>query len=346
MRVARAAVFERAGAPLWVGEVEAEPPRAGEVSVRVEAAGLCGTDLSVMSGALPFPAPAVLGHEGAGVVEAVGPGVSSAAPGDRVVFLWRADRGEGPPAGGASRLRRGGEALGSFLGVSAFAAVAVVPESAVLKVDPDLPAAQAALLGCSVTTGVGAVLNAARVRPGATVAVFGAGGVGLNVVQGARLAGASTIVAVDRVPARLETALRLGATHVVDSGREDPVAAARELTAGGADYCFEAAGGAATLEQAWNSLRRGGTCVAVGVPPGEARLSLRPDQLVFEERTLTGSFYGSGRAREDIPRLVRLWRAGELELGGLVTRTYPLERINEACEDLRRGELARGVILP
>jgi S-(hydroxymethyl)glutathione dehydrogenase/alcohol dehydrogenase len=364
---AKAAVLFEVGRRLELCDVEVQPPKAGEVLVRMAAAGICHSDLHVMTGHLFAPLPAVLGHEGSGVVEETGPGVSALRPGDHVIPLWRLSCGEceyctgGRPAlcpsgtavrmtgrlmDGSTRLRLGDTELRHFAGVSSFAQYAVMPEQALLKIPADLPLDRAALFGCAVITGVGAVVNAARVRPGSSVAVFGAGGIGLNAIQGAALAGAVMIVGVDIVPRKLEYARQFGATHTVDASAEDPVARIRALTGGrGVDYAFEAIGVPRVMRQAYDALAKRGTAVIIGVTPMAAEVAVPVMSLVFEERVLTGSVYGSSRPRVDIPRLVDLYRGGRLKLDELLTRTYPFEDINAAYEALERGEVARSVVV-
>lgn len=363
----KAAVLFKAGQKLELCDVEVQPPKDGEVLVRMAAAGVCHSDLHVMTGHLFAPLPAVLGHEGAGVVEGAGPGVASLRPGDHVIPLWRLSCGEceyctaGRPAlcpsgtavrmtghlpDGTTRLSVGGTELKHFAGVSSFSQYAVIPEKALLKIPGDLPLDRAALFGCAVITGVGAVVNAARVAPGSSVAVFGAGGIGLNAIQGAVLAGASMIVAVDIVPRKLEYAREFGATHAVDASSDDPVGRIRALTGGrGVDYAFEAIGVPRVMRQAYDVLAKRGTAVIVGVTPMTAEVAVPVMSLVFEERVLTGSVYGSSRPRTDIPKLIDLYRAGRLKLDQLLTRTYPFEEINAAYEALERGEVARSVVV-
>lgn len=362
----RAAVLFEVGRALEVLEVEVAPPRAGEVLLRMAAAGVCHTDRHVMTGHVAAPLPAVLGHEGAGVVVEVGAGVTSVRPGDHVIPLWRLSCGaceycsDGRPAlcgegmrvrttgcllDGTTRFTLDGAPLKHFCGVSSFAEYAVIPERGVLQIPDDLPLDRAALLGCAVVSGVGAVFNAARVRPGSSVAVFGAGGVGLNVVQGAAIAGAGTIIAVDVVPRKLEWARRFGATHVVDAGRGSPVAEVRALAGGaGVNYAFEAIGEPAAMRQAYDTLAKRGVCVVLGVTPPAAEVAVPVMSLVFEERVLTGSIYGAGRPRLEIPKLIQLYRGGKLKLDELLTRTYPFAEINEAYAALERGEVARCVV--
>jgi NDMA-dependent alcohol dehydrogenase len=363
---ARAAVLHAVGRKLEISEVEVHAPRAGEVLVRMAVAGICHTDLHVMTGHVPAPLPAVLGHEGAGVVAEVGPGVASVRAGDHVIPLWRLSCGvceycsAGRPAlcaeglqvrttgclpDGSTRFSLDGQPIKHFCGVSSFAEYCVIPERAVLRIPDDLPLDRAALLGCAVISGVGAVFNAARVRPGSSVAVFGTGGVGLNVVQGAAIAGAGPIIAVDLRANKLEWARRFGATDTVDASSGNPVERVRALTGGrGVDYAFEVVGLPATMRQAYDSLAKRGMAVVLGVAPATAEVAVPVLPLVFEERTLTGSIYGASRPRIEIPRLIDLYRAGRLKLDELLTRAYPFSQINEAYADLERGELARGVV--
>lgn len=367
MTTARAAILYEPGTPLRFEEVEVAGPQPGEVQVRMAAAGVCHSDLHVMKGDLVVPLPMVLGHEGSGVVAAVGSGVASVQPGDHVILLWRVSCGVcayctgGRPAlcdlgtqvratglmpDGTTRFRARGQAVRHFAGVSTFSEVTTVPEAAVLRIPADFPLNKAALLGCGVITGVGAAVNAAQVKPGDTVAVFGCGGIGLNIVQGARLSGALKIIAVDAVPAKLEYARTMGATHCVDAAREDPVAAVRALTGGrGVDHGFEAVGLTQVIEQAYAATRRGGTCVVVGVTRADVRISINANEMVYAEKTLKGSLYGSSQPRTDLIRLMHLHLAGKLLLDELLTRTYPLAEINEAYAALQRGEVARSLVL-
>ena len=363
----KAAVLFEAGRKLEIRDIEVRPPKAGEVLIRMAAAGVCHSDLHVMTGHLFAPLPAVLGHEGAGVVEETGPGVASVRAGDHVIPLWRLSCGEceyctaGRPAlcpsgtairmtgnlpDGTTRLALGDTELKHFAGVSSFSQYTVVPEKAALKIPDDLPLERAALLGCAVITGVGAVLNAAQVRPGSAVAVFGCGGIGLNAIQGAALAGAATIVGVDVVSRKLEYARQFGATHTVDASGDDPVVRIRSLTGGrGVDYAFEAIGVPRVMRQAFDVLAKRGMAVVIGVTPMTAEVAVPVMSLVYEERILTGSVYGSSRPRVDIPKLIDLYRGGRLKLDELLTRTYPFEEINTAYEALERGEVARSVVV-
>ena len=364
---ATAAVLFKAGQKFEVMDVEVAPPRASEVLVRLAAGGVCHSDLHVLTGHLSAPLPAILGHEGAGVVAEVGPGVTSVTPGDHVLPLWRLSCGEcewcteGRPAlcaagmqvrstgrllDGTSRFSAGGQEIKHFNGVSTFSAYSVMHERSVLKIPTDIPLERAALLGCGVITGVGAVFHCATVRPGSSVVVFGTGGVGLNVIQGAALAGAERIIAVDLLDSKLALARQFGATHAVNASSGDPVAAVRELTGGrGVDYAFEVIGLTKTVRQAYDCLAKRGTAVVVGVGPLTAEVSVPVMSLVFEERVLTGSVYGSSRPRHAIPKLIDLYRAGKLKLDELLTRSYPFAQINEAYAALERGEVARSVVV-
>jgi S-(hydroxymethyl)glutathione dehydrogenase / alcohol dehydrogenase len=363
---ARAAVLHGVGEKLDVREVEVDEPKTGEVLVHMAAGGVCHSDLHVMTGHLMASLPAVLGHEGAGVIAAVGPGVTVVKPGDHVLPLWRLSCGDceycangrpalcaagmqirmtGRLADGTSRFSLDGREVKHFAGVSTFAEYSVIPERAVLKIPADIPLDRAALLGCGVITGVGAVINCARVKPGSSVAVFGAGGVGLNVVQGAALAGASTIIAVDLLDNKLALARQFGATQTVLASRGAPAEQVRALTGGrGVDYAFEVVGLPTTVRQAYDSLAKRGMAVVVGVSPTTAEVPVPLLSMVFEERVLTGSMYGSAVPRIDIPKLIELYRGGRLRLDELLTRTYPIEQINVAYEALERGEVARSVV--
>jgi NDMA-dependent alcohol dehydrogenase len=362
----KAAVLFEAGRKLEIRELDVQDPGPGEVRIRMAAAGVCHSDLHVMTGHLSAPLPAVLGHEGAGVVEDVGPGVASFQPGDHVIPLWRLSCGEcayctggrpalcaagteirwsGRLADGTSRFSLDGQEIKHFAGVSSFSSITVVPEKAVLKIPHDLPLERAALLGCAVITGVGAVVSAAQVRPGSSVAVFGTGGVGINVVQGAVLAGAEKIIAVDLLESRLEHARGFGASHTVNASAQDAVEGVRALTGGeGVDYAFEVVGRPETMRQAYDCLAKRGTAIVVGLTPTTAEVSVPALSLVYEERVLTGSLYGSAAPKIDIPRLIDLYRAGKIKLDELLTHSYPLEEINEAYAALERGDTLRSVV--
>jgi len=363
---ARAAILFEAGQKLDVREVDVQDPCPGEVRIQMVAGGVCHSDLHVMTGHLPAPLPAILGHEGAGIVADVGAGVTSLEPGDHVIPLWRLSCGEceyctdGRPAlcpagteirwsgrllDGTSRFKLDGQEIKHFAGVSSFSNYTVLPEKAVLKIPDDIPLENAALLGCAVITGVGSVINAAKVRAGRTVAVFGTGGVGINVVQGAVLAGAEKIFAVDLMESRLDHAKRFGATHAVNASQGDPVEQIRDLTGGrGVDYSFEVVGMPTTMRQAYDCLAKRGVAMLVGITPSTAEVSVPSLSLVYEERVLTGSLYGSAAPKTDIPRLIDLYQAGRLKLDELLSRSYPIEEINEAYAALESGETLRSVV--
>jgi S-(hydroxymethyl)glutathione dehydrogenase/alcohol dehydrogenase len=361
----QAAVLWEPGRPVEILEVDVAPPKEGEVLVKIAACGVCHSDLHVVDGHLPEPLPLVLGHEAAGVVEAVGPGVERLVRGDHVVLALVPSCGEcaecrrgrpnfcelgarmaaaGTLADGTSRLSMNGTLLHHFNSISSFAGRAVVPESAAVKIRDDVALDAVALIGCSVLTGYGAVANTAGVEEGATVAVWGCGGVGANVVQGARLAGAAQIVAVDTRPEKLELARTLGATGTVNAAEADPVGAVRDLTGGGPDYAFEAIGSERTIQQAWEATRAGGTVVVVGIMPRGSSLTIDPWQFM-SEKTLKGTFLGSAHIHEDVPRLVDLYEAGELELDRLVSRKLPLAELPEALDRLRAGDVVRQVVV-
>jgi len=364
----KAAILFETKQPLRVEEVQLDPPGNGEVLVKIAAAGVCHSDYHFMNGDLPITLPCVLGHEGAGVVEEVGPGVNAVKPGDHVVLLFRASCGRcefcqrGRPAlcalagtlrntgrmrDGTSRLHHEGGEMHHFLGVSCFAERAVVPEQGVVKIRPDASLEVAALMGCSVMTGIGAVMNTARVEPGASVLVIGAGGVGLNVVMGAVLVGANPIIVADLLDFKLDLAKSFGATHTVNAKEQDLVDAVRSQTGGeGVDYAFEVIGNPRTMTAAYQAVRRGGTAVAVGIPPFGSEMSINAGELVYQEKTLKGSYYGTAHPQNDMPRLIDLYMAGRLPLDRLISRSYPLEQVNEAYAALLSGEVARSILVP
>jgi alcohol dehydrogenase len=355
--------------PLEVVELELDPPGTGELLIRVDAAGVCHSDLSVVDGNRPRPTPMVLGHEAAGEVVEVGAGVADVGLGDRVVLVFVPRCGtcaacaSGTPAlcaraaaantagellrGGRRLHRPDGTPLHHHLGVSAFAEHAVVDRGSVVVVGDDVPPSTAALFGCALLTGAGAVLNSASVHPGESVAILGLGGVGLAAVLGAAVAGAHPIVAVDPVAAKRELALELGATHVVDpTDAAGAVPQVRDLVPGGVRYAFEAAGSAAVLADAWAVTARGGTTVAIGLPHPSQELRVPAAQLVGEARTLVGSYLGGAVPERDLPRLLDLWRAGRLPVERLHTTSLPLEQVNEAMDALADGRTVRQVLLP
>jgi Zn-dependent alcohol dehydrogenase len=351
--------------PLEVVELELDPPGPGELLVDVRAAGLCHSDLSVIDGSRPRVMPMVLGHEAAGEVAEVGPEVSALEPGDHVVLAFVPSCGHcgpcrdgraalcepGAAANAAGTLLRGekrfhgvdGAELNHHLGVSAFSERIVVSENSATKVDPELPFELAALFGCAVLTGVGAVVNCAGVRPGDSVAVFGLGGVGLAALLGARAAGATTIVAVDVIEEKLELARELGASATVAAG-DDAVSGVREATGGGADHAIETVGSERVLADAYGATRRGGTTVTVGLPHPDRMLAIQAVSLVTEERTLRGSYLGSCVPTRDIPRFIELHRAGRLPVERLLSGRLTLEEINTGFDHLARGEAVRQVV--
>ncbi|MCA1691914.1 MAG: Zn-dependent alcohol dehydrogenase [Actinobacteria bacterium] len=367
--MSRAAVLTAVGQPLELrDDVHADPPRTGEVGVRMTAAGVCHSDVAMQQGTIPVPLPCVLGHEGAGVVEAVGPDVDGLAPGDAVVLSWVAQCGacfycrRGQPAlcqqatvamssagllDGTARLQTPTGPLFQALGCGAFSEVTVVPTIAVVKVPSHVDPSVAALMGCAVVTGVGAALNTADIRPGDTVAVIGCGGVGLNVIQGARIAGAAEIVAVDVHADKLELARALGATSVVLATERNPVAAVMDLTAQhGADVAFEVIGRGPTIDQALGMTRRGGQTVLVGIPAMDVVIQIPAMVgLVLAEKTVKGCWLGSSDIRRDIPRLVELYGNGQLKLDELVSRRIDVAEVNAAFAAMEAGEVARSVVV-
>lgn len=361
-----AAILWQPGQPLSVESATLDAPGPGEVLVEMRAAGVCHSDLHPARGEWPIRTPVALGHEGAGVVREVGPGVTRATVGDHVVLSWAPACGECPPCregrsvlcdrlekitfrnrlpSGGSRLHARGSDVAPFLGTGCFADAVVVPESAVIPVSREVPFTALAMLGCAVITGVGAVVNAARVPADASVAVIGAGGVGLNVLQGAVIAGCKEIIAVDVRPAPLAMASRFGASRIVDASGDVP-AAIRECTGGrGADCVFDTVGSPATLAIALASTKKGGTVVVTGLSRVDAQAAVPLFPFVMQEKRLIGSVYGSGQPLRDIPHLVDLYNRGRLRLQELVARQYALADINDALDALADGEGARGAIV-
>ena len=355
-----------ASQPLQIEELELSDPGPGEVLVEIAAAGLCHSDLSTIDGSRPRPLPMVLGHEASGTVRQVGTAVSDLAPGDHVVFSFVPSCGHcipcatGRPAlceNGAranvagtllSHSRRfrtsAGQEVNHHLGVSAFSQFTVAAQESLVKIDPELELHEAALFGCAVLTGVGAVVNTARVEPGTGVAVFGLGGVGLSAVLGAVLAGAFPIVAVDVLDAKLELARSLGATQMVNARHADAVEAVRELTSGGAHYAFESVGNERVLAQAYTATRRGGTTVSIGLPHPSRQFVVPAVSLVAEERTVKGSYMGSAVPRRDLPRFIALYRAGRLPVDRLLSGTLGLDEINQGFDALAQGQAVRQLL--
>ena len=351
--------------PMTVSELDLADPRPGEVLVRVAAAGLCHSDLSVINGDRPRPVPMVLGHEGAGVVERLGEGVTDLSLGDHVVFVFvpscghcapcqagrpalcepgAASNGRGEMLAGGTRLSRDGQVVYHMTGVSSYATYAVISRRSLVKIDREVPMNIAALMGCAVLTGAGAVFNMGAVQPGGRTAVVGLGGVGLAAVMGAVAAGAETIIAVDTLPAKLDFARDLGATHCFDAADPDLTAKIKETTAGGVDAALEFAGSARALESAFSFTRRGGTTISAGLTNPKAVLNISPLTLVAEERSLRGSYLGSGVPSRDIPRFLGLFQRGKLPVEKLMTHRIKLDDINEGFDRLHRGEALRQVI--
>ena len=363
----RAAVFYEYNAPLRIDDITLDKPKRGEVLVKVAASGVCHSDLSVMNGILPFPPPpAILGHEGAGVVQEIGDGVTAVQPGDHVILSWRPSCGrcsycvtgrpqlcqtigmallQGYLPDGTTRFHKGDTEIRIFTGVGSFSEYTVVPEAGVVKIRKDVPLDAAALVGCGVMTGVGAAINTAKVEAGSSVAVIGCGGVGLNVIQGAVLAGAEKIIAIDLNPKKLEFAKQFGATHFINPDDGDPVTQVLGLTDGlGVEYAFEVIGRADTAVQAYNSIRPGGTAVVVGVAKPDDMMMI-PALSLLQEKTLKGSIYGSARPSVDMPKILDLYMSKKLKLDELVTRRIQLDQINEAFQWMEKGEVARSVIV-
>jgi S-(hydroxymethyl)glutathione dehydrogenase / alcohol dehydrogenase len=354
----KAAVMLAAKEQLVIHELEVGEPQAGEVLVKTGASGICHSDLHFIEGLWPIPVPAVLGHESAGTVEKVGEGVTGVKPGDRVVLSFVASCGkchrciQGRPVlctssralGRPGRLKMGDQNVAQMSGMGAFAEYQLVAANACIPVPDDVPIEVACLVGCSVMTGVGAVTNTARIEAGSTVAVIGCGGIGLNVIQGAVLAGASRIIGVDISEAKLGAAKEFGATDIVDASEGDPVQKVVQMTAGGVDYAFEAIGIPKTTEQAFNMARRGGKAVVVGMLPIASTITL-PGAAFLGEKGIIGSYYGSARQSYDMPWVMELYRQKRLKIDELITRRYKLEQINEGFEALKNGEVNRSVII-
>jgi S-(hydroxymethyl)glutathione dehydrogenase/alcohol dehydrogenase len=339
-------------------DVELVGPGPGEVRIKIHASGVCHSDVSAQDGTLPQPLPAVLGHEGAGEIIALGEHVHGLKVGDHVIVSWV------PPCGTcwhcrnhephlcltnliggavAQRFSRGEDKLFGFAGVGTFAEELVVPSSAAIVIPNDVPFDVASLIGCGVMTGVGAVINTAKVAPGSNVVVFGCGGVGISTIQGARIAGAASIVGVDLIEGKAEAAKRFGATHATTPEGLDGLKA--ELTEGmGFDYAFEVIGLPVTIRAAYDATRRGGTTVVVGAGRFEAKVEFNAYELFFMEKKLLGSFYGSADVRSDFHRLLRLWRAGKLDLEGMISRRIDVSEVNEAFAAMKNGEVIRSVI--
>ncbi|MBI3785742.1 MAG: Zn-dependent alcohol dehydrogenase [Deltaproteobacteria bacterium] len=352
----KAAVFWGVEKPVSVRDVKLKDPGPGEVRVRLKAAGLCHSDLSVIDGTIPYPVPVVLGHEGAGIIDALGTGVTSVKEGEAVIVSTLSHCGRCPACevGKPTQCRNApspkdslpftvdGKPAFQFANASVFAEATVVREQGAIPIDKRVPFDRACLIGCGIMTGFGAVINRAKVETGATMAVFGVGGIGLNCVQGGVLAGAAKIIAVDVMPQKLEWAKRFGATHTVDSSKEDAVAAVRDLTGGGADYTFEAVGNIAVIKQALEALGPGGALTIVGVPKMGTSFDFVVHGL-YQNKAILGCRYGTARPRVDFPMLAELYLNGRLKIDELITQHYRLDDFETAIADLRHGSLARGV---
>lgn len=363
-QTSRAVICRELNHPVVVEEIQVDAPKRNEVMVRLHACGVCHSDLSATTGVIALPTPLVLGHEGAGEVVAVGEGVSELSVGDRIITSFINMCGQCGPCqsgrpvlcdsaskalwtlpDGTVRTRDGkGDDLNVFMGCGVMAEYATMHVNNVVRITEDVPMDRAALVGCGVMTGVGAVTNTARLEPGSTAAVFGVGGVGLNAIQGCRIAGARQIIAVDMSEEKLEMAKTFGATHTVlaDAGTHKTI---RKLTNGGVDYAFECVGSGKVVESAFSSLGKGGQVIVVGVAPGDDRTTVRTLVIPAEEKAIRGSWFGSARPRRDFPRLLGLYASGELKLDELVTHRYSVDEAPQAFADLEAGRNARGVIV-
>lgn len=362
----KAAVATSVGSPLEIMDLDLADPQAGEVRIELGASGVCHSDLSVTNGTLPLALPAVLGHEGAGTVVQVGDGVDNLKPGDRIVVSWVPqcgkcytclhDQGEicevgsvaamtGGMLDGTPRFSNGGSHVFQMAAAGTFSEETVIPAIGAVKLDTDIPIDVAALIGCGVLTGFGAAVNTASIRQGDTVAVVGCGGVGLNVIQGAKHAGAERIIAIDMVEGKLARAEKFGATTLVNASA-DPVAQVMELSGGrGADVAFEVIGLGPTIEQTFQMTRRGGQAIIVGVPAFDVQMTITPAMdLLFQEKQIRGSWYGSSNVHRDVPMLARLYGEGKLLLDELISQEIALDQVNKALDDMGSGEIARSVI--
>jgi alcohol dehydrogenase (nicotinoprotein) len=363
----RAAVLYRPGEAIRVEEIELDPPKDHEVQVKMVAAGICHSDYHIVAGDLPAYLPTVLGHEGAGIVEEVGPGVTNCKPGDHIVLsfipscgrCYYCTRGHtnlcnmgaailmGPQLDGTFRMHNAqGQDVGQMCVISTFSERSVVPDMSVVQVADYYPLNKAVLVGCGVPTGIGAVIHRAKVEPGSTVMVIGCGGIGMNAVQGAALAGARMVIAVDVVDFKLEKAKEFGATHTINAKNQDVVQIVKDLTWGvGVDYAFEAIATPATIGQAYACTGKNGTVVVIGLTPATAEsIPVPPLDLVLFQKTLMGTLYGDSQPRNDIPNLLAMYHSGKIKLDELITRTYTLDQVNEAYADMLAGKNIRGVI--
>ena len=364
----KAAIATAVGSPLEIVEIDVADPKAGEIRIQMGASGVCHSDLSVVNGVLPIALPAVLGHEGAGTITQLGEGVDHLSIGDHVVVSWvpqcgtcyfcEHDQGElcetgsmASMSGGlldmTSRVSRNGTPISVMAASGTFAEEAIIPAIGAVKIDPSIPLTAGALIGCGVLTGFGAATNTASIRKGDSVVVIGCGGVGLNVIQGAKHAGAERIIAIDMVDGKLKTATKFGATHTVNPSAGDALGQVMELTAGrGADVAFEVIGLGATIEQALQMTRRGGQAVIVGVPSFDTMLTINPAMdLLVQEKQIRGCWYGSSNVHRDVPKLAGLYQAGDLMLDELMSAQITLDQVNEAMDNMGSGEIARSVIV-
>jgi len=365
-RTGKAVICRELNKPVVVEQVSFDSPKRGEAMVKIAACGVCHSDLSATNGTIALPPPLVLGHEGAGEVVEVGEGLTGLAVGDHVVssFIYMCgkcrfcasgrpvlcvEQGKAlttPPEGTPRVKDKAGKPLGIFSGCGVMAEYATVSVDNLVRIDPKVPLDRAALVSCGVTTGVGAVFNTAKVEPGSSVAVFGCGGVGLNVVQGASIAGAERVIAIDTNPAKLDLARRFGATDaILAAPGEDVAKALKKMTGGGPDYAFECVGSGALAETAYRAIRRGGKAVIVGVARATESTAFKPMTMVFEEKSLQGSYFGSSVPRVDFPRMLHLYLAGRLKLDELITHRYSIDEAPQAFADLESGRNARGVIV-
>ena len=357
----KAAVLHDVGTPLSIESVQIDNPKSHEVLVRTAACGVCRSDLHFITGSYAWPMPTILGHEAAGVVEKVGSEVRYVKPGDHVITCLSVFCGhcefcttgrpfscQNPEVARADdeapRLSRDGGDMHQFLSLSAFAEYMLIHEHALVKIRDDMPLDRAALIGCGVTTGFGAVINTAKVEVGSTVAVIGCGGVGLSAINGAAITGAGRIIAVDVKGSKLNLAKHFGATDVVDASQSDPVEAVREMTGGGVEYSFEALGFKETSEQAFRMLRTSGVATIIGMVPEGLKIEIPADDLL-NDKTLKGSNMGSNHFRVDMPRFVEFYLSGKLKLDDMISRRIGLEQINEAFEEMKAGTVARSVVV-
>jgi len=360
----KAAVLYETNTPLKVEKVTLDEPQANEVLVKIMATGVCHSDLHFMKGEMPVPVPVVPGHEGAGIVEKIGPGVTTLQPGDHVVMMVAFSCGkcryciEGKPTmcvenlpiqsmatlpGGGIRLHKGEQALNHMFGLASYAEYVVVHERSCVKVREDAPLDVVCLLGCGTSTGIGAAINSTGIKPGESIAIFGCGGVGLSAVMGAKLAGAGKIIAVDTLSRKLKMAQKLGADYVINAKKEDPMIKVMELTGGGADYALECIGNVNVMTQAFASIRFGGKLIVVGMAPLGSLLSIATYEFLLG-KTISGTVQGDINPQIDIPRYIDLYMNGKLPIDKLITKTYGLDQINEAFEALEKGQVIRSVI--